>query len=78
MRKKKIIKNMRKLEGIKCVAEASKKVLKEGWQKELAQIEQRKNDSSPEHEKMQKMSQTLQSLEDKWAQSKKTRSTERV
>ena len=37
------------------------KVLKEGWHKELAQIEQRRNDSLPVHEKMQTMSKILRS-----------------
>ena len=32
------------------------------WQKELAQIEQRRNDFLPEHEKMQKLSQQLKSF----------------
>ena len=58
------------MEGIKCIDEANKKVLKGSWQKELAQIEQRREDLLPGHEKMQKMSHTLQSLEDKLAQSK--------
>ena len=35
------------------------------WQKELAKIEQRRNDLLPEHEKTQMMSQPVQSLEDK-------------
>ena len=40
MRKKDTIMDLRELNGIKCMDEASKKVLKEGWQKESAQIEQ--------------------------------------
>ena len=67
MRKKDISKHKRKLEGVKSMVEASKKVLKE---KELAQIEQTRNDLLPEHENMQNMSPKLQSLEDRLAQSR--------
>ena len=41
MRKKDTIMDLRELNGIKGIDEASKKVLKEGWQMESAQIEQR-------------------------------------
>ena len=58
----------RKLDALKCIDEA---VCKVGWQKDLAQIEQRRNDVLPEHERCRKMSQTLQSLEAKLAKSKK-------
>ena len=70
MRKRDGHKDVRKLEGIKCIDEASKNVLKESWQEELVQIKQRRSDLFPEHERMQIVSQKLQSLEDKLAQSK--------
>ena len=40
---------MRKLEGFKNMDETIKNVQKENWQKELAQIEQRRNDRLPGH-----------------------------
>ena len=60
---------MRKLDAVKSIDQASKKVLEEFLQKGLAQNEQRRNDLLPEYEKMSKMSQNLQSLEDRLAQS---------
>ena len=38
---------------------------KERWQQELQEIEQKRNDLLPEHQKMQKRSQKLHSLQDK-------------
>ena len=38
---------------------------KEKWRQELQDIEQRRNDLLPEHQKMQKLSQKLQSVQDK-------------
>ena len=50
IRKKDIAKDMRKLKGVKSWDGACKKVVDEGFkQKELAQIEQRRNDQLPEH-----------------------------
>ena len=39
-----MIGDMRQLEGTKGMDEAGKNVLKEGWQRELRQIEQKEND----------------------------------
>ena len=40
-------------------------LLKEKWQQELQDIEQRRNDLLPEHQQTQKRSQKLQSLKKK-------------
>ena len=65
------------MEGIKSTDEASKNVLQENWQKELAQIEQGRNHVLPEHEKTQEMSRQLQSLEDRLVQSRKSKHIKR-
>ena len=40
---------------------------KEKWQQEFLQIEQRRNDLLPEHDKMQNLLQKFESLQDKKA-----------
>ena len=50
------------MEEIENLDEAFVEGQKEKWQQELLQIEQRRNDLS-EHEKVQKMSQRLQSFQ---------------
>ena len=48
-----------------------REMLKEKWQQALQDIEQTRNDLMPEHQKMQKRSQKLQSLRDKKTQCQK-------
>ena len=50
---------------------ASRKVTRKSGSKELLQIEHWRNDLLPDHEKMQKMSQKLQCLQEKMLQCKK-------
>ena len=72
-RKSEIEKQLRKIEEFTDLDEGFVESWKKQWQQELLQIEQRRNDLLSEHEKIQKKSQKLQSLQDKLLQCRKIR-----
>ena len=63
-RKKELLRQLRKLDKFTDVPRNVGDVLKEKWQQELEDIEPRRTDLLPEHQKRQKRSQKLQSLQD--------------
>ena len=64
-RKKELVKQLlRKIDEFTDMPRNVGDMLKEKWQQELQDIEQRRNDLLPEHQKTQKRSQKLQSLQD--------------
>ena len=69
--KKELVTQMRKIEKFTDVPQEMGNVFKENSPQELQEIEERRNDLLPEHQKMQKLSQKLHSLQDKKKQCQK-------
>ena len=64
-RKKELVTQMRKIDVSTDMLGKVVDEHKEKWRQELQDIERRRNDLLPEHQKMQKLSQKLQSVQDK-------------
>ena len=58
-------KQLRDLEKFTCMPQDIQSRLKEEWQQQLQDIEQKRNDLLPEHQRVQKRSQKIQSIQDK-------------
>ena len=61
-RKKELLKQLRNINEGLDMPQATQETLREKWQQELQDIEQRRNDLLPEHQQMQMRSPKLQSL----------------
>ena len=64
-RKKEPVPLVRKINEFKDVPQEMQELLKEKWQQELQDIEQRRNDFMPQHQKTQKRSHKLQRVQDR-------------
>ena len=58
--RRRLQRQLRDLEKVTCLPQGHKSRLKETWQPELQDIEQKRNDLSPENQRMQKRSQKIQ------------------
>ena len=62
---KRLQKQLRDLEKFTCMPQDIQSGLKESWQQQLQDIEQKRNDLLPEHQRAQKRSQKIQCIQDK-------------
>ena len=56
---------LRDVEKLSCVPKEAQDSLKNDMQQQLQEVEQRRHDLMPEHQKVQKRSQEIQSIQDK-------------
>ena len=63
--KKKIQKELRDIEKFSCVPKELQESIKSNLQQQLQEVEQRRHDLMPEHQKVQKRQQKTQSIQDK-------------
>ena len=63
--RKKLQKELRDVEKLSCVSKEVQDSLKNDLQQQLREVEQRRHDLMPEHQRAQKRSQMIQSIQDK-------------
>ena len=63
-RKKKLPKDLREVDGLSCVSKDMQESIKESLQHQLQDVEKRRHDLMPEHQKAQKKSRMIQSIQD--------------
>ena len=63
--KRKFQKELREIENFSCLSKEVQESLKSNLQQQLQEVEQRRHDLMPVHQKVQKRSQKIQSIQDK-------------